>query len=108
MTLVDLIVVVAIGWLIVRAIRKLSAQKPQMPAPYAGFPEWQVRQLPSLDHLEPGAWVRVVRASNPLLADAWAHEARRRGLEVEWVDLGTPRLNGWRVKGPSWPGQLGP
>ncbi len=103
----DLIVVIAIGWLIVRVVRKFADRPVRAQSPLAGFPASQVCQLPSLDNLRQGEWFRVVRASNPALADAWAEEARRRGLDVEWADFGTPRLDGWRVKLPVSPPSTG-
>ncbi len=107
MSPLDLIVVIAIGWLIVRGIKKLTERPALIHSPFAEFPEWQVRNLPSLDNLQQGEWLRVVRAGNPPLADAWAEEARRRGFVVEWVGEGKPMLDGWRVRVPPSPPQYG-
>ena len=107
MSPVDLLVIIAIGWLLVRAVRKMTEQKERPRSPYAGFPDFQVRGLPDLDNLEPDTWVRVVRASNPALVDTWAQEARRRGFVVEWVGEGKPMLDGWRVRVPPSPPRSG-
>lgn len=107
MSLIDLIVLVGIVWLVVRVARSVNERKERTQSPFAGFPDFQVRGLPDLDNLEPGTWVRVVRASNPALVDAWAQEARRRGFVVEWVGEGKPMLDGWRVKVPASPPRPG-
>lgn len=103
MSFIDLLVLIAFCWLVVKLVKRAIEQRAPSKPPTASSLAAQTHGLPPLDYLRPGIAFTVPRAQNPAAADAWAEEARRRGLDVRWVDRGTPLVDGWRVQLPPAP-----